>query len=88
MCADSSDEDVPFESTGSTSAADLKKDASTSKDDSGFMDEYSDTLIHELQQTSLAKSFASAGDIVEVTKVYFYLFGFCDHVNGNPLHKK
>ena len=57
-----------------------QNEESTSRSGGGFMDEYSDALQHELQRTSLGKSFASSSEEkdepAKVFVILIHLIGF------------
>lgn len=58
---------------------------STSRSSGGFMDEYSDALQHELQWTSLGKSFASSSEEKdEPAKVFVILYISLDSSHQTP----
>lgn len=67
-----SDEEMPDESRASSSRGVVNETASTSGATGDFMGEYSDALQHELQQSSLAKSFTTADVNDESSKVILY----------------
>lgn len=69
-----------------------QNEESTSRSDGGFMDEYSDALQHELQRTSLGKSFASSEEKDEPAKVFvilIHLIGFTslDSLTGYQINQ-
>lgn len=73
------DDDNIDELSASSSLGNQASDvASTSKASGDFMDEYSDALQHELQRSSLAKSFATA-EKDEPDEVVYHSSAFLNH---------
>lgn len=71
-----------------------QNEESTSRSGGGFMDEYSDALQHELQRTSLGKSFASSSEEkdepAKVFVILIHLIGFTslDSLTGYHINEE